>query len=95
MHEYLVGVKLGVHGAVQAISGPLAGFKGHQFLGDAALLVLVVMGGIIWFLITYVAPLLTVLKGPLATRRAWIFAVYYLAIQVPVFWVYAEAWQTT
>ncbi len=94
MHEYLVGVKLGVHGAVQAVSGSLAGFIGHHSLGDAALLVLVVMGGIIWFLITYVAPLIAVLKSPLA-GRFWVFAVYYLAIQVPIFWVYGVAWQTT
>jgi len=95
MHEYLLGMKAGVYGAVQAISEPLPGVVGHDSLGHAAWLVLLVMGAAIWFLITYVAPLLTVLKGPLATRRAWTFAVYYLAIQVPVFWVYAEAWQTT
>lgn len=36
---------------------------------------------------------MTVLRGALAGRRAWVFAGYYLAIQLPVFWVYAWAWQ--
>ena len=44
-------------------------------------------------LVTYVAPLVAVLKGPLASPRGWICAAYYFAIQVPVYWVYARAWQ--
>ena len=93
MHEYLLGLRTGVQGAEQAVSAPLAGLVGYDSLGYTAWLVLVVMGAAIWFLITYVAPLMTVLKGPLAGRRVWVFAVYYLAIQVPIFWVYAEAWR--
>jgi hypothetical protein len=93
MHEYLLGMKAVVNSAAQAISVPLSGAVGHGFLEPTAWLVLLLMGATIWFLITYVAPLLTVLKGPLAGRRAWVFAVYYLAIQVPIFWVYAKAWQ--
>ena len=38
------------------------------------------------------APLVAVVRGPLAGRRAWVFLVYYLAIQVPVFSVYAWTW---
>jgi len=93
MHEYLLGLKKGIYGTQQAIFGPSSSLVGQDPLGYTAWLVLFVIGAAIWLLITYVAPLITVLKGPLAGRRAWVFSVYYLAIQIPIFWVYSKAWQ--
>ena len=93
MHEYLVGVGTGVQGAEKALAGSFPGLLGHDSLDHSASLILLVMGAATWFLMTYVAPLITVIRGPLAGRRSWVFAVYYLAIQVPIFWVYANAWQ--
>lgn len=91
MHEYLVCLKTGVHDAEKAVSLSHQGLIGLESLGDAALLVLLIMGAAIWFLVTYVAPLIVVLKAPFAGRRAWVFLVYYLVIQVPIFWVNAAA----
>ncbi len=62
-------------------------------LGHTPLVILLVLGGAIWVLITYLAPLDTGFRGPIRGGRRWVFAVYYLAIQVPVCWVYANAWQ--
>ncbi len=76
MHEYLLGLKTGIHCAEQATSGFVPGLIGHDSLGHTAWLVLLVMGAATWFLITYAAPLMTVLRSPLAGPRAWLFAVY-------------------
>lgn len=76
MHEYLLGLKTGIHCAEQATSGFVPGLIGHDSLGHTARLVLLVMGAATWFLITYAAPLMTVLRSPLAGPRAWLFAVY-------------------
>ncbi len=92
MHEYLAGVKTGIYAAEMSISGNVPGPLGHESLGHTAALTLLTMGAVTWLLVTYVAPLVTVVRGPLAGRRAWVFSVYYLAIQVPVFWVYAWTW---
>ncbi len=93
LHEYLVGLTTGVMGAEKTVTGGIQSLLGNESLGHTASLVLLSMGAAIWCLVTYIAPLLTVLKGPLAGRRAWVFAVYYLSIQLPIFWVYAVAWQ--
>jgi len=93
MHEYLVGVVTAVQGAEKALAVSLPGILGEDSTGQLASLLLLVMGGATWFLMTYVAPLITVIRGPLAGRWSWVFALYYLAIQVPIFWVYAKAWQ--
>ena len=44
-------------------------------------------------MITYAAPLGAGLKSPARGGRGWVFAGYYLALQVPIYWVYAEAWR--
>jgi hypothetical protein len=93
MPEYPVALKTGVHDGEKAISLSHQGLLGHESPGDTALLILLVMGAAIWFLVTCVAPLIVVLKAPFAGRRAWVFLVYYLVIQVPIFWVNARAWQ--
>jgi hypothetical protein len=92
MQEYLAGVKAGIHAAEASVSGSVPGLLGHESLGHTAALTLLTMGAVTWFLVTYAAPLVSVVRGPLAGRRAWVFPVYYLAIQVPVFWVYAWTW---
>jgi hypothetical protein len=51
------------------------------------------MGGGVWALTTYAAPLIAVLKSPVGGDRRWVFAGYYFALQVPIYWIYARAWQ--
>jgi hypothetical protein len=51
------------------------------------------MGGAIWILMTYGAPLGVGLRSPVRRSRRWVFAVYYFAIQVPIYWVNASAWR--
>ena len=92
MQEYLGGVKAAIHAAEKSVSGSVPGLLGHESLGHTAALTLLTMGAVTWFLVTYAAPLVAVVRGPLAGRRAWVFPVYYLVIQVPVFWVYAWTW---
>jgi hypothetical protein len=50
------------------------------------------MGGAIWVLTTYVAPMAAGIKGSAHGGRPWVFAGYYFALQVPIYWVYARAW---
>jgi hypothetical protein len=92
MQEYLAGLKAAIHAAEKSVSGSVPGLLGHDSLGHTAALTLLAMGAVTWFLVTYAAPLVAVVRGPLAGRRAWVFLVYYLAIQVPVFSVYAWTW---
>ena len=33
------------------------------------------------------------LKCPVSDRRRWVFAAYYFAIHVPIYWVYASVWR--
>ena len=93
VHEYLLKV------ASELGASPPAVAQGAQSLvrldpfGDTALAFLYVMGGAIWVLITYAAPLGAGLKSPARGGRGWVFAGYYLALQVPIYWVYAEAWR--
>jgi hypothetical protein len=93
MHEYLIKVE-----SVLEASGAIGNEKIHTLvrldvLDDTALLILFVMGGSIWFLTTYLAPLSLVLSGSIRGSRRWIFAAYYFALQVPIYWVYATTWQ--
>jgi hypothetical protein len=91
MHTYLVGIKSAVE-----VSQPLQAQDTHAFvqlgaLGDTAVLFMFGMGSAIWILLTYIAPLLSGLKSPSRGRWRWGFAAYYLALQTPVYWVYARA----
>ena len=90
MHEYLVAFESVASGPGGAESAPTVVLP--DALGDTALLILIVMGGGIWVLTTYVGPLSAGIRGSLQGGRRWIFATYYLAIQVPIYWVYAKAW---
>ena len=97
MHEYLVGFESVVEavrpGVAQRAQGvvQLSALE-LDALGQAPLLVLFIMGGAIWVLITYIAPLSTGLRSPVRGGRRWVFAAYYFAFQVPIYWVYASAW---
>jgi len=42
---------------------------------------------------TYFALLTTIIKGSNLGARRWVLAAYYFALQVPIYWVYAEAWR--
>ncbi len=92
MHEYLLAVE-----SVTAASHPGAAESTRSLiqldaLGDTALLILMVIAGGIWILITYVGPLLAGLRSPVGGDRRWVFAGYYFALQVPINWVYARTW---
>lgn len=89
MHEYLIGIKLAVEAPLHSEGQALVRLDA---LGDTALLVLFIMGGGIWILATYIAPFFAVLKSPIPKGHRWLFASYYFALQVPVYWVYARAW---
>ena len=90
MHEYLLGLKA-VFQTVQLSAG-----KQHNFdvINETVMILLFVMGGIIWLLITYIAPLnlLVERKHPATIGRRWVLAIYYLSIQVPIYWIYARTW---
>lgn len=89
MHEYLVGIKSAVEASLHSGDQTLVRIEA---LGNTTLLVLFIMGGSIWVLSTYIAPLFAVLNSPVRKSRRWIFAAYYFALQVPVYWIYARAW---
>ncbi len=89
MHEYILSFESGIEANILSSVPPNA-------LGDPAMLILICMGGAVWLLITYVAPLLAALKGSsLYGGRRWVIAGYYFALQIPTYWVYAEAWHLT
>ena len=92
MHEYLLGVESAVEAARPGVAESAQSLIRLDALGDTALLILLVMGGGIWILITYVGPLLAGLRSPVGGNRRWVFAGYYFVLQVPIYWVYASAW---
>ena len=91
MHTYLVGITSAVEVSQPLVTDGTRTLFGLGALGDTAVLFLFGMGGSIWILLTYVAPLITSLKSPVPARWRWGFAGYYLALQSPVYWVYARA----
>jgi hypothetical protein len=92
MHEYLLGVESAVEAARPGVAESAQSLIRLDALGNTALLILLVMGGGIWILITYVGPLLAGLRSPVGGNRRWVFAGYYFVLQVPIYWVYARAW---
>ena len=97
MHEYLVGFESVVEAVRSGVAQRAQGIVQLSALeldalGHAPLLVLFIMGGAIWVLITYIAPLSTGLRSPVRGGRRWVFAAYYFVFQVPIYWVYASAW---
>lgn len=98
MHEYLVEFESFVEAAGPILEDQTRSLVRLDILeldavGHTPLFILLVMGGAIWVLITYLAPLSTGIRGPIRGGRRWVFAAYYFAIQVPIYWVYANAWQ--
>lgn len=57
-----------------------------------AFIILLIMGGGIWFLITYFSPLMSAIKSSVHGGRRWVFVGYYFVLQIPIYWVYARAW---
>jgi hypothetical protein len=92
MHEYLLGVESTVAASRPGVAESVQSLVRVDALGDAALLILFVMAGGVWILITYVGPLTAGLRSPVRSDRRWIFAAYYFTLQVPIYWVYARAW---
>jgi hypothetical protein len=92
MHEYLLAAESKVTASRPDVAESAQSLVRADALGDAALLILFVMAASIWILITYVGPLTAILRNPDRGNRRWIFAGYYFALQVPIYWVYARAW---
>ncbi len=92
MHEYLVWLKSAVEAARPGGAESTQGLVPLDVLGDTGLPLLLLMGSAVWVLTTYIAPLTTGIKGAVHGGRGWVFVGYYFALQVPVYWVYAEAW---
>jgi hypothetical protein len=93
MHEYLVKVKSTLEASGAIDQEKIQTLVRLDVLDDTALLILFVMGGGVWVLTTYVAPLSTVFRSPIRGGWRWVLAGYYFAIQVPIYWVYATTWQ--
>jgi hypothetical protein len=92
MHEYLLGVESAIKTAQPGVAESVRSLVRVDALGDTALLILFVMAGGVWILITYGGPLAAGLRSPVRSNRRWVFAGYYFALQVPIYWVYARAW---
>jgi hypothetical protein len=92
MHEYLLVVESAVAASRPGVVESVQSLVRVDALGDAALLILFVMAGGVWILITYVGPLTAGLRSPVRDDLRWVFAGYYFALQVPIYWVYASAW---
>ncbi len=92
MHEYLLGLKSDVGASLPGALETSQSLVPFATLSHTPLLFLLVMGGAIWVLMTYAAPLSIVLRAPVRDGRRWVFAAYYFALQVPIYWVYAAAW---
>ncbi|WP_428355183.1 hypothetical protein [Methyloprofundus sp.] len=89
MHEYLIGVESVIK---TALSIHAANTGSLSFSEDNLILVLVFIGGAIWSLTTYIAPIMISYKSPITQQqRRWVVG-YYLALQIPIYWVYAQVW---
>jgi hypothetical protein len=89
MHQYLLGLESVRPGVAESTRSLVS----LGTLGDTGLLLLFVMGAVVWVLTTYFAPLRAGLKSPVPNVQRWVFAGYYLALQIPIYWVHAEAWR--
>jgi hypothetical protein len=92
MHEYLVALQTEVATALPGAVESVPALGRYEHLSHSALLILVGIGGATWILMTYVAPLVTILRGPVSGHRRWLVAVYFVGLQAPIHWVYANAW---
>lgn len=90
MHEFLIRFRAGLNSS---------SLESENFtnainqLDHSSLILLYIMGGILWILITYIAPLHAVLSNKDSRKKKSIFLLYYLALQIPVYFIYAKAWQ--
>ncbi len=91
IHEYLLGIERTVNVPQAEGAGDASALVGLLVLGDASLLILVILGAGVWLLMAYVAPLIAILRCSVAKRVRWVFVGYYFAMLAPVYWVYAEA----
>ncbi len=86
VHEYLIRT---MNNTLQTeAADTLHGFAG---LSNTGLLMILIMGGVIWILITYIGPLGAIRKSQSREWR-WLYASYYLGLQIPINWITAEAW---
>jgi hypothetical protein len=92
MHQYLGAIRPAMGASQPVVSGSLESLGELDGLGDVALLALLAMGGAIWVLVTYLAPVRVYLKTPVRGGRRWLLVSYYLALMLPIYWVYARAW---
>lgn len=92
MHQYLPEIRTALEASRLAVGGSPQNLGRLGALGDASLLVLLAMGAALWVLVTYVAPLYACSKSPVGAGRRWAVAGYYVALLVPINWVYASAW---
>lgn len=90
MHEYLIRFSNGLNG-----SSPEDHYTINPIsqLNQSSLIILFIMGGILWVLITYVGPLSSLKKSSITVGKKKLLLFYYVALQVPIYFVYAEAWQ--
>ena len=90
MHEYLLGLRT----VFKAVPSANVDYNNFVMLNETVYIMLFIMGSFIWLLITYIAPLeaFSKHKHPIIVGRKWILAVYYLSIQLPIYWIYAITW---
>jgi uncharacterized membrane protein len=59
---------------------------------DFVFILLSIMGGLLWILITYIAPIHSMGKHGIVKGKTLPIVGYYLVIQIPIYWIYAKAW---
>ncbi len=90
MHEYLFNLKL----ILESIQSQNENIIHPLIPVDTGSLILFIIGSIIWFLMSYIAPLgVSERCHPIINGRRWILGFYYCCIQIPIYWVYAKVWQ--
>ncbi len=93
MHEYVHRI----NSAIEAVK-PASAETGDlvpllDALGGTGPPILFLMGSAVWILTTYVGPLTVGIHGAACGGRGWVSATYYAAVQIPIYWVYAEVWR--
>ena len=92
MHEYLLDVESTIEAVQPGIAVNTGALILPAALGDSALLILFSMGSALWVLTTYLAPIMLALKSPINLHQRWLVGMYYFALQLLIYWVYAQAW---
>lgn len=89
MHEYLLGIESVLKAELPVHIAKTASLP---FAGETFIPILLFMGSAIWTLTTYIAPIMISCKSPISRQQSWWLAGYYLALQIPIYWIYAQAW---